>query len=135
VAIFDPAIFDGQVSKLFDTPAVTTGTGAGGTGKTYHYIPYPEEKKKLTKKDKKELKRLLINVAEEEKKAKQRFEAKVAKLQADIGILTNLREIISEVEQHFINKKQLNQITTPELIERLDIIHEEEEIVMLLLIA
>jgi len=136
VAIFDPAIFDGQVSKLFDTPAVTgtVGTGAGGTGKSYRYIPFTEEKK-LTKRQENSLKKLLIAAAEEEKQAKQKFEARVAKLQAEIGVLTGLREIVAEVEQYFINQKQLDQITTPELIQRLDIIHEEEEIVMLLLIA
>jgi len=133
VAIFDPAIFDGQVSKLFDTPAATTTGGGGRFYRHYsrHY-PYEEKRKKLTKKDEKELKRLLINVAEEEKRAKQKLEAKVRELHEEMKLITDIQEIISEVEKYFIRQKNLDKITSEELIKRMEIIQEEETIMLLL---
>ena len=116
-----------------------SGTGGGGRGGRFiQYYPEPLRKKKktITAKDETELKRLLIRAIEKEQAdARATLERRIQEYDDTLIIFQELRDIIASVELYFQRKEQIDVITTAKLHEYVTELYEEEEKLMLLLLA
>lgn len=119
------------------TAAPKAAKGTGG-GRYIHYQPDPLRKKKktITAKEEAELKRLLIRAIEKEQAdARATLERRIQEYDDTLIIFQELRDIIVSVELYFQRKEQIDVITTAKLHEYVTELYEEEEKLMLLLLA
>lgn len=137
--------------------AVTTQWPYGGPGRPYgsfagkapapvvskviipgggHFIAYPEPEKKkreFTKKDENELKRLLLRVAEDEKRAQEKLEQKARSLRDVENAAEGIQSAIRAAEVSIRQQARQKKISWEEAQKRIQEIDEEEDLLLILL--
>lgn len=113
------------------TPAPTPAPGGGG-GR--FFTPWEPKKRKFTKKDEKELKKLLLQVVEEEQdpEAELALQRKATELAQVAGALSGIKQAVTEAEKAVLAQARAHEITRVEAKRRIEEIEEEEDLILLL---
>lgn len=130
---FNPGGVSFIVTRGFDIGAVVSPPfrGGGGGGRYRHWTPDVEPKRKFTKKDEKELKKLILK-AEENHSALLR---KAESLQGVSGAISGVREAVNSVAKDVREMARAEEISKKKAKELLEEIYEEEEILLSILRA
>jgi hypothetical protein len=107
------------------TPTTPRPLGGGG----HHYLPH--QKRKFTKKDEKELKKLLLEIVEDDSYLAQRKAQELASLE---NAATGIRNAVNDAQKS-IRKQALSQrLEWQEAQRRIKELDEEEDLLLLIAI-
>ena len=106
-------------------------TGSGGGRYVRHFTEYP--RRKFTKKDERELKRLLLEVVEEESKQAEVDLNKKARELAEVSdAAAGIRRAVQQVESIIKSEARAHEISAREAKRRIEELEEEEELLLLI---
>lgn len=120
-----------DIGAVVIPPPSTEFRGGGGGGRYRHWTPDLEPKRKFTKKDEKELNKLILQAAEEENHSA--LLRKAESLQNVSGALTGVRQAVSSAAAEVRQMARTEEITRKKAKALLEEINEEEEILLALL--
>jgi hypothetical protein len=119
-----------DIGEVVAPPPSTEFRGGGGGGRYTHWTP-DFEPRKFTKKDEKELKKLILQAVEEENHSA--LLRKAESLQNVSGALTGVRDAVNAASAEVRDMARAQEITRKKAKELLEEISEEEEILLALL--
>ena len=113
------------------TPEPTPAPSGGG-GR--FFTPWEPKKRKFTKKDEKELKKLLLQVVEEEQdpEAELALQRKAVELAEVSGAISGIKQAVTAAEQAVLAQARAHEITRVEAKRRIEELEEEEDLILLL---